>query len=220
MLAAHDRLPTIPFAEPPGIERREVCVTNGLTPGPDCPYRRTELYLAENPVRPIEAEYTRSDGQIVWRAPAELRDWARQNNVLFIVSSDSLDADSRGSAQMTGSISAHTAPANTAGGCRCPRLSASTTSVILTSPAPGTHARLDPHLPLDTQQIEVSALVADEANVECVEFRVDGKVWATVSAAPYRAWWTLAAGEHRLVAVAINRQGQRWSSEPVTVVVE
>jgi penicillin-binding protein 1C len=203
MMAAHDRLPPTLFVEPPGIERREVCVTNGLAPGVDCPYRRMELYLAESPARPVETEYARVDGPIVWRAPTELRDWARENGVAFVVEADSRQ-EARGEGQ------------EGRGSCSLPPASC----ILITSPAPGTHARIDPHLPIDTQQIEVSALVGDEAHVERVEFLIDGRVWASLSAPPYRAWWTLAVGEHRLSAVATDRQGRRWSSDAVTMTVE
>ncbi|HET7089357.1 MAG TPA: Ig-like domain-containing protein, partial [Anaerolineae bacterium] len=67
---------------------------------------------------------------------------------------------------------------------------------------------------------EVSALVRDEAQVDHVEFRVDGRTWASLSAAPFRVWWSLAEGKHRLVAIAVDRQGRRSVSDPVTVVVE
>ncbi|MBN1887813.1 MAG: transglycosylase domain-containing protein [Thermoflexales bacterium] len=196
MLAAHEQLAAGPFDEPAGIERREVCITNGLQPGADCPYRRTELYLEESQVRPVETEYTRVDGQLVWRAPAELRDWARQNQVPFVVTE--LDA---------GRVS----PGHL---------------VTLSSPASGTHLQIDPHRPLPTQQIEIAAMVDDEAHTGRVEFLVDsapfgnGVLWASVSTAPYRAWWSLEPGEHRFVAVAVDHQGARWPSQAVSVVVE
>jgi penicillin-binding protein 1C len=192
MLAAQQQLPIEPFVAPPGIDRREVCVTNGLTPGPDCPYRRAELYLAESPLRPVEAEYTRSDGKLVWRAPAELREWAREHAVAYVFS----DQESVISDQ------------------------ASSPAPRITSPEPEMHVLIDPHLPLAAQQLEVTVLIEAEANVDHVEFVVDGAAFATSAAAPYRAWWTVQPGEHQLVAVAIDRHGQHWRSVPVRVTVE
>jgi penicillin-binding protein 1C len=194
MLAAHEQLAVEPFVEPPGIERREVCITNGLRPGANCPYHRTELYLEESPARPVETDYARVDGQLVWRAPTELRDWARQNNIPFVVTERSAAS---------------------------PRH-----LVTLSSPASGAYLLLDPHRPRLTQQIEVVAMVVDEASTSRVEFLVDSAPfgnsvpWASVSTAPYRAWWSLEPGEHRFVAVAVDQQGKRWPSEAVSVIVE
>ncbi len=193
MLAAQQQLPIESFIEPLLIDRREVCVMDGLTPGPECPYRRSELYLAESPARPIEHDYTRAADQLVWYAPAELRDWARTNDVPFAVR-DQVAAIK-----------------NQPNNDRTPRM---------ISPAPNTHILIDPHVPLNVQQIEVTAQVNDEAAVAQIDFVVDGKNWASAHAAPYQAWWTLSAGEHRFVAIAIDRLGQQWQSEPVTMSVE
>lgn len=197
MLAAQQQLPIELFSEPPGIDRREVCITNGLTPGLACPYHRTELYLAESPMRPIEQEYRLVDGKLAWLAPVELREWARTQGVTFTSDQGSVIRD-----QALISL----APRSPA-----PRI---------TSPSLNTHALIDPHLPLDTQQIEVTALVNDEVDVARIDFMIDGITWASVDVAPYHAWWTLSAGEHRFVAVAVDRNGQRWRSEPVKVTVE
>jgi penicillin-binding protein 1C len=193
MLAAQQQLPIELFVEPAGIDRREVCITNGLTPGPDCPYRRTELYLAESSTRSIEHDYARVSDQSVWYAPIELRDWARTNSVPF-ATRDQIVAIKY---QPTNDLS--------------PRL---------ISPAPNTHILIDPHVPLNMQQFEVIAQVNDEAAVARIDFVVDGKPWASAQSASYRTWWTLSAGEHRFVAIAIDRFGKQWKSESVTISVE
>jgi penicillin-binding protein 1C len=198
MLAVQQQLPIEPFSEPPGIDRREVCITNGLTPGPACPYRCMELYLAESPMRPVEQEYRLVDGKLAWLAPIELCEWARTQGVAFA-------QETKGQGTRV-KDTATPLPLD-------PR-------ILLTSPAPNTHALIDPHLPLDTQQIEVTALVNEEVDVARTDFMIDGVTWASVDAAPYRAWWTLSIGEHQFVAVAVDRNGQRWRSEPVKVTVE
>ena len=92
--------------------------------------------------------------------------------------------------------------------------------ILLTAPAPGTHARLDPHVPHEMQQLEVSAVVNDAINTARLDILVDGVRQASLDAAPYHTWWTLETGEHHLVAVAIDRDGKRWESEPIVVTVE
>ena len=193
MLAAQQQLPIEPFVRPAGIDQRIVCLTNGLTPGPDCPYRRSELYLAESATRPVETEYTRVDGQIAWLAPAELREWARERDVSFAVEEQRSEIADQGLISLT------------------PRI---------TSPAPNTHVLIAPHLPLNTQQLDLSILTQSEARLDHVELLIDGHFMATLTATPYRAWWTLQAGVHQFVAVAVDRQGRRWGGEPVVVTVE
>jgi hypothetical protein len=53
-----------------------------------------------------------------------------------------------------------------------------------------------------------------------VDILVDGVLQASLDAAPYRAWWTLKRGEHRLVAVAVDHAGKRWESDPIMITVE
>ncbi len=204
MLAAQRQLPIEPFVEPLGIDRRDVCVTNGLAPGPDCPYRRSELYLAEDDVRPVETEYMRIDGKLVWRAPVELREWAREHSVSYVVSDQkAVSSDQR--SEISDRV-----------------ISLAPRAIVpqIISPTPNTHVLIDPHLPLEAQQLEVTVLIEDEANLDHVEFLVDDAAFATLTTAPYRAWWTVQPGEHQFVAVAIDRHGQYWRSEPVRVTVE
>ncbi len=68
--------------------------------------------------------------------------------------------------------------------------------------------------------MEVSAVVSDALATVRVDILVDGVLQSSLDAAPYHTWWTLEPGEHHLVAVAIDRAGQRWESEPIVVTVE
>jgi hypothetical protein len=90
--------------------------------------------------------------------------------------------------------------------------------ITLTSPDPNTVVTLDPHLPRDTQRIEVAAQVS--VNAARVEFMADGQVWATAASVPYRVWWVIQPGTHRIKAVAVLRDGTRIASEPVVIEVE
>jgi 1A family penicillin-binding protein len=133
MEVAHQQRPVTAFARPAGIEEREVCVINGLTPGPDCPYRRTDLFLAETSQRPVEHEYVRVKvngvERVVWVPPVELRDWAAERGLSpSLVGQDAI-----------------------------------LPYTMLTAPDPNTIIVLDPHLPREAQRIEVAAQVSVDA---------------------------------------------------------
>jgi membrane carboxypeptidase/penicillin-binding protein PbpC len=198
MEVAHQRRPVAVFVRPAGIEEREVCVINGLTPGPDCPYRRTDLFLVEVPQRPVEREYVRvkQDGveRVAWIPPVELREWAAERTFLIppLLPPFSPSGGERGDGRDRG--------------------------ITLTSPDPNTILILDPHLPREAQRIEVAAQVRED--VTRVEFVADGQVWASVSTMPYHTWWAIQPGTHRIEAVAVLSDGARIVSEPVVIKVE
>src|SRR6185369_17523360 len=68
-------------------------------------------------------------------------------------------------------------------------------SIMLLSPHPNTEYHIDPNLDLSVQQIQIE--VAAGQGVSEVAIWVDANLLGTVSSAPYQAWWTLSAGEHR-----------------------
>jgi 1A family penicillin-binding protein len=201
MEVAHQQQPITTFARPAGIEEREVCVINGLTPGPDCPYRRTDLFLVETPQRPVEHEYVRvKQGgveRVTWIPPVELREWVAERTSLIFP------------------FASRVPPFSPAGG---ERGDGGDRGITLTSPDPNTILTLDPHLPRDAQRIEVAAQVSTDA--ARVEFVADGQMWASVASAPYRAWWVIEPGQHRIQAVAVMQDGARIASEPVVVEVD
>jgi hypothetical protein len=217
----------VTFARPAGIEERAVCVVNGLTPGPDCPYRRSDLFLVETRQRPVEHEYVRvkTGGveSVVWVPPIELRDWAMERGLLSLDTPQFCHSERR----LTGprrSSGASDSASEESLSCVTQTLrfaqgeGGGDSQVQLTSPDPNTVVVLDPHLPRDAQRIEVSAQVSVDATR--VEFMADGQVWATVASASYRAWWAIQPGPHRIQVVAVLRDGTRIASEPVVVEVE
>ncbi len=90
--------------------------------------------------------------------------------------------------------------------------------ITFTSPAPDTHVLIDPHLPLATQQLEITLVAPDD--LDHVEVQLDGRVLTTLTASPYRIWWMLQPGEHSFVAIAVDRAGNRRASESIHVTVE
>jgi penicillin-binding protein 1C len=109
-------------------------------------------------------------------------------------------------------------------------------ALIVTSPSPNSVFELSPQLPPDLQQIEVSARLGDltpfspspsgrapvpersegrGGGVRSVTLLVDGQSIATFTAAPYRALWRLAPGEHQVQAIGVNSDGQQVESETI-----
>lgn len=70
------------------------------------------------------------------------------------------------------------------------------------SPATGVVYRQVAHLPPDAQRLLVELHWIGPGLPERVRVEVDGQPWAEWTRPPYRAWWPLAPGTHRLEAVA------------------
>lgn len=98
-----------------------------------------------------------------------------------------------------------------------PAAPADARSLILTSPIQDTVYRLDPHLPSAAQQLPLSALVGQE--ISQVTFIVDGRIFATLSAAPYQSWWTLSPGLHHFWLKGLTTSGEEVASPPLAITV-
>jgi penicillin-binding protein 1C len=64
---------------PAGLVEGEVCPLSGLRPGPHCPHRRHDQFLAGT-VPTETCDWHREDGTIAW--PDELYGWARRTGQL------------------------------------------------------------------------------------------------------------------------------------------
>jgi hypothetical protein len=64
-------------ATPEGLVRATVCAPAGLLPGPACPHRVSEWFIAGTQPDQTEDYYVRAaDGQLLHNPPAEARAWA------------------------------------------------------------------------------------------------------------------------------------------------
>jgi 1A family penicillin-binding protein len=211
MEVAHRPLPVHDFSVPEGLVWRDICPLSGHLVGPDCPYSRREVFIAgTEPQTECDQHVTvsidRRTGEpatastpadavvekIYWVPPPELREWARTHDIPHLASlSTRLSADS---------------PMRQL--------------VALTSPDPGAVFTLASFMPREHQRIEVQAEVYTEEWPQRVTLYADGQVLATLSQPPYRALWTLEAGEHTFHALAVAHDGSLIRSEPTTVFVE
>jgi hypothetical protein len=57
--------------------------------------------------------------------------------------------------------------------------------------------------------------VGAPSNTVSVSYVLDGQEIGTMNASPWSLWWTLAVGEHELVAVATLADGTEQTSAPL-----
>jgi|YNPBryBLVA2012_1023415.scaffolds.fasta_scaffold01595_4 penicillin-binding protein 1C len=207
MRAALRGQPALPFTEPPGLERVEVCALSGLLPSPYCPRTRTELFLAgtaptrqDDWYRPLRVDAATGNpagpdtppGRVVERVflfvPAEVQEWARRNGWPL--------APEAGNGEQT-----------------------TEAGLVITHPDPGTVYRLSVTVPLAYQSVRVAARPGDGIVLTQVTLYADGEPLATLTAPPYETFWTLAVGEHTFAAVGLDATGQVVESLPVSVLV-
>jgi len=98
-----------------------------------------------------------------------------------------------------------------------PQESTPNSTVVLLSPHPSTEYRIDPNLDLSIQQIQIEVVAQ---HISQITIWVDGNMFASLSASPYQAWWTLSPGEHHFWAEATNAQGETVKSDVVTIWVK
>ncbi len=223
MLAALKGKPVRPFIRPEGLVEVEVCALSGLRPGPHCPHRRKELFIAgtepqeecdwhrafridratgllAGPDTPIEQVVER----VYMVLPPELAKWGSAQDIetppVALLSRPPTDdwRSDRGSF--------------------FPVL-ASSSPLTLMSPDPWTVYRISPRLPPSEQRIVVEARPGSNARLSEVTLLVDGFPLAMLTRLPYSALWTLAPGEHTFQAVGRDPSGEAVESEIVVITV-
>jgi hypothetical protein len=130
--------------------------------------------------------------------PSEALDWARENDVE--TANALLTADRR--------------PQTTGGEIPAADLQ-------ITHPDQGTVYQISPVTPRETQQIAVSARVADDLQLVSLSLYVDGRAIATFSdpLATVREMWTLEPGTHMFTARGMDRSGRELVSPAVSITV-
>jgi 1A family penicillin-binding protein len=208
--------PVQDFERPSGLVEVEVCALSGLLPGPDCPHRVTELFLAgteptETCTMHQRVAIDRATGlratadtppdRIVLKVytilPPEAQSWAREQGI--DEPPPAVAQQAVGSKQQIG----------LAPGSELP--------LLMGSPDDGAVYRLDPGLPADAQRIEVRAYPAAGVSLRDVTLLVDGQPLAQLGTPPYEALWQLQPGSHRFSASGATTSGERVTSGEVRV---
>jgi penicillin-binding protein 1C len=208
--------PPRPFDRPPGLTEAEVCLPSGMKPTEPCARRRLEWFRVGTEPREPDTYYRVlpvcaatgllattgcPDGRVVQRVfefpPDEVIPWARTAGVALPPIAPYRPEAGAG------------APGGGAGGTG--------TAVRIVRPEPGLTVRISRALPAEVQALTVELLVTGQLP-DLVRVELDGSPLAELRAAPYRLIWPLAAGVHRLRAVAV-REGAAVSSDEVEISV-
>ncbi len=205
------------FPEPPGLVHVEVCPASGQLPGPRCPHRRVELFIAGTEPRETcdvhrAVRICTVSGQLATdRCPAD----RIEERVYQVLPSAALDwARERGIPQPPA------APCPIHGGSAGPPGENEGLAVVVTGPDEGSVFRISPALPRSDQRIALSARVEGAGPVAWVEFRVDDVPVGRVTVPPWRVFWVLEPGAHVVQAVVADGAGQQAISAPVRFAVE
>ncbi|MBN2547789.1 MAG: penicillin-binding protein 1C [Anaerolineales bacterium] len=202
--------PVQEFTRPEGLEQVEICALSGLLPTEACAYRRLEWFLAGTAPTRLDSLYREAlidiaTGQLAdEQAPPERR---RKMIVLDLPVQAQPWARSQG-LTLFSDLTAPLIQAETASPAEAQ------TSLQIVSPAANAVFILSPGLNPQAQRIRLEAVV--RPGLRQVRLVLDGQALASFESGPYLAWWTLAPGQHRLWAEAVDENGARVVS-PVVV---
>lgn len=229
------------FSVPDGIVDAQVCETSGLLPTQICPRLRTEVFITGSEPTRYDNSYEqvaidsasgmlwtdRCQGQPIERVyrlfPPDAQDWATKRG---FTQPPEMDCLGEVGAQhvVDPALSSGTAPLLSKA-----QLSAPGPALVIVSPAPNSIFQLSPQLPMGLQQVEVSARLTapsisplsmgGRGGLRSVTLLIDGQPIGSFTAAPYRALWQLAAGEHQAQAVGVDTSGNQIASPIINFVV-
>jgi 1A family penicillin-binding protein len=224
MLAAHRGLPARPFVRPEGIVEIAICAEGGLLPAPDCPATRLERFVeGTQPTRPDDTHRRVAvDVVLGCRAPKAYPAERIAQRVFRILpaGAEAWAAAAglpRPPKQVCAGLADHAPP--TIG--QPPATNGeppNTPYPLLISPAPGTVFSISPGIPRKKQRIALQAQAG--ADVAKLTILVDDQPLASFDAPPYRAFWTLAPGNHRAVVAVQDAHGTIRRSEAVEFAVQ
>lgn len=186
--------PELDFSEPPGLVRREICALSGLLATPECPRRRVELFIdGTQPTEPDNIYQTftldRRTGVLADDAtPAE----DRVARVFAVLPQEARDWGRRNGIPLP--------PLGAA-----VRVTDRQQGLRLLAPDPYTVYEISPIIPADAQRLRLTTGVPE--GTQTITYLMDGEALGTVSESPWALWWTLAPGDHELVAQATLADG-------------
>jgi len=204
--------PELRFERPDGMIAVEVCALSGMLPSPECPATTREWFVAGTQPTEPDTLYQRVTLDAATGLPAtdatpperridrvfvvlppQARDWALANHLPMLPPEFAYQAAGTGGA-------AHESP------------------LRIVSPDAQTVYRITPTLPLESQQIRITALAGQD--FEQVTITLDGAALATLTKPRYEAWWQLVPGQHEVYAEGITSAGEVIRSETVKFTVK
>lgn len=203
------------FPRPPSMLQEQVCALSGLLPGPNCPYKRQEWFIAgtqpqrtDNLYRAVEIDKRTGhlaqpdtppeqiERQVVLDLPPSAQPWAHAQGV-------TLYSDVSGG--VPGGQVLVAADSNKA--------------LSLVAPAPGSLFRLSAGFDPDAQQIHM--LAVGEQGLQSASLWLDGAQVATFEGdGPYETWQPLTPGKHQAWAEAVRQNGEKVRSDTANFEVQ
>ena len=193
--------PVQAFIRSAGLQQIEICALSGLLPTEACAYRRQEWFLTGTAPTRVDNLYREAlidiatgllaDEQtpperrrktIVLDLPVQAQPWARSQGLTLFsdLSAPLLQAETASPTDRQASLQIISPAAN---------------AIFILSPGLGSQA----------QRIRLEAIA--RPGLRQVRLVLDGQALASFESGPYLAWWTLAAGQHRLWAQALDENG-------------
>jgi len=229
MEEAHKGIPAQSFERPGGILELEICPLSGLLPGPSCPHRRREYFIAGTepttectlhrtvrvdtttgllasehcpPQAVIERTYT--------YYPPDALQWARDAGL-------PLPPEQRCPIHRPDEALAQASPAPTLAAASVS--TARTPKMVITDPDPNGVYRITAELPAADQRIGIAARADTGEPMREVSLLLDGVPLAVMSRAPYRTLWELSLGQHSIQAKGYTSEGAQVESDMLSITV-
>ncbi|MBN1936497.1 MAG: PBP1A family penicillin-binding protein [Anaerolineae bacterium] len=213
-LALKDRPPQ-EFTRPDGLVEVEVCALSGKLPEPFCPHRRQELFIeGTEPAEQCDLhQLVRIDAATGLRA-SESTPPERVRTRVYAV----YPAEAQAWAVGQGIPQPPPLPGEPSEPTDVPDDTVSVPLEIV-SPFQMDRYRISASLPREDQRIMIEARGGAEVVLTQVTLFVDDVAAATLNEPPYRTWWVLQPGEHRIYAVGTTPSGGEIQSEAVALIV-
>ncbi|MBC8098554.1 MAG: transglycosylase domain-containing protein [Armatimonadetes bacterium] len=201
--------PELEFPRPDGLVRIEICALSGLLPTPACTLRRQEWFIdGTQPTQPDTFYQVYDIDQATGLlADADTPSHRRLSQTFIVLPAE---------AQAWGAANGIRQPPQDTAFSPSPSPLARgepPAALRLLSPAPYVVYQQTPTLPDAAQRVRLSAAVPP--GTQQVVYQLNGQPVATVTSAPFAAWWGLQLGDYDVTAVATLADGTQQTSAPV-----
>jgi hypothetical protein len=212
--ALKDR-PAQDFQRPAGLVEVEICALSGRLPNRHCPHRRSELFIAGT--EPTEAcdihRLFRIDIATGLQATGETPPERVRERVYAVY-----PPEAQAWAVGQGIPQPPPVPEGRAG-LDGTEAAAGAALLEIVSPFQLDRYRISSALPLEDQRILIKARPASRAFFARVTLFVDDEPLASFVRPPYRTWWPLQPGDHRIYAVGETPDGAQVVSKTILIAV-
>ncbi len=198
--------PKRPFLRPPGLIRVEVCVLSGLLPTPLCEHTRPEWFITGTEPTTYDTIYRQVTIDALTGALADESTPPERRLLRRVLD---LPPIAHAWARANHLPLLADLPTPLQAGARPP--------LQLISPPPNATYRRDPSFPAEAQQLLIE--IAAESGIAPITIWVDDQPLITLYDPPYRAWWPLTTGHHRIWAAGTGPNGQPITTDPITITV-